>query len=634
MDRYSTTVAIKNLDAMGYDADPSSSTPCYKQAPIFHGLVPELKLAYTIYYDTASRGTIDFGSEISAFRGFHRTATFETGDINYYVIVSPTIKENLAHLSRIIGVPAMPPAFAVTGYNASSMMYADTPPEDPSITKALSKFLDSCSEHTLKPTGIYLSSGYTSLPHPTGPVRCVFQYNKERVPSPDDLFSSFPDTPLICNVKPWLLRHHPEYDHVSKIGGLIPRDEPMWSGGPNTSLPGRFVDFLSRSGYDWWVSRCRSALVGRGCRGIWVDNNEYELSDPAAPCGEGKIPVAIVRTAQTLLMAQASYEALKEAPRRPCVVTRGGGPGINRVACLTWTGDNYTSWASLQWNISQHHSLSLSGFAGVSSDVGGFAGPAPDGELLVRWCQSLAFSPRFTIHSWNDDLSVTEPWTHPEHVGAIRGLLEERFRIAPYIYALFASARWGPDGAGLGAPVSRPLHLEFPLDENTHADGRLDTSDPHLSNIASCDYMVGPSILVCPVYKKGVTGRSCYLPRRNDSSGSPTRWYCRNNGRWYDADGQASVYVRCALDSGAPIHFVLGGSIVQLEGEALVARDADGKAEALFYWDNETEGGATPWRKWARVRYDEALGGLSSEVVPGPWGAEGPGADVGRVVVV
>ena len=44
--------------------------------------------------------------------------------------------------------------------------------------------------------------------------------------------------------------------------------------------------------------------------------------------------------------------------------------------------------------------LSLSGFFNVGHDVGGFAGPPPEPELLVRWVQNGCFHPRFTIHSW------------------------------------------------------------------------------------------------------------------------------------------------------------------------------------------------------------------------------------------
>jgi alpha-glucosidase len=57
--------------------------------------------------------------------------------------------------------------------------------------------------------------------------------------------------------------------------------------------------------------------------------------------------------------------------------------------------------------------MSLSGLYNVGHDVGGFSGDKPDAELFVRWVQNGVMHPRFTIHSWNDDHTVNEPWMYP-----------------------------------------------------------------------------------------------------------------------------------------------------------------------------------------------------------------------------
>lgn len=36
----------------------------------------------------------------------------------------------------------------------------------------------------------------------------------------------------------------------------------------------------------------------------------------------------------------------------------------------------------------------------VGHDVGGFAGPVPEPELLVRWVQTGILHPRFLFNSW------------------------------------------------------------------------------------------------------------------------------------------------------------------------------------------------------------------------------------------
>ena len=65
-------------------------------------------------------------------------------------------------------------------------------------------------------------------------------------------------------------------------------------------------------------------------------------------------------------------------------VTRAGPPGIQRYA-QTWSGDNTTSWATLKWNIRTGLQMSLSGMFNIGHDVGGFYGPIPEPELLLRW---------------------------------------------------------------------------------------------------------------------------------------------------------------------------------------------------------------------------------------------------------
>ena len=63
---------------------------------------------------------------------------------------------------------------------------------------------------------------------------------------------------------------------------------------------------------------------------------------------------------------------------------------------------------------------SISGMSFTGSDIGGFAGPAPEPELLLRWIWCGVLLPRFSIHSANSDNTVTEPWMYPEHMDIVR----------------------------------------------------------------------------------------------------------------------------------------------------------------------------------------------------------------------
>ncbi|GMI09896.1 hypothetical protein TrVE_jg13455 [Triparma verrucosa] len=617
INRTSTKVFIKNVDAMGYTCSPEGSgKPLYKQWPIYSCYNAETETFYMIYYDTGSRGSVDLGYENSAFKGISKRVEFECGDLEYYFITGNSFAELNNTLAKIFGRPGCPTYRSVVGYNASSMMYADCD----NIVNTLKEFNDKAKSYDIPVDGFYLSSGYTTH----NQVRCVFNWDLEKVGGrPEQVFEN--NKGVIANVKPWLLECHPLFEELKSKGGFVkdangePVFEQCWSGGPNTSLPGCMVDFTTTAGYDFWVGKAREQLVNYGCTAIWVDNNEYEC-DGSGICGDGenKIPIGFIRPSQTLLMAQASLEALGGVEDK-LVVTRAGGPGIQRYAGLTWTGDNRTSWSSLQWNTAQHSSLGVSGFPGVASDVGGFAGPRPDKELFIRWCQSALFTARFTIHSWNDDGTITEAWSYDdETVSIIRQIISVRRKFGPTFFALFksASGEGGKDAervlGGTGVPVTRPLMYHFPSDPNCLADTPEDDFDPseqdvHLKDVASCDFLLGKNLLVCPIYKKGCIGRSVYLPQTSCGPNSrPTPWveYSDTLSRMLkhlSVNTKSGPHIACGIHDYLPPLFVLGNSGLCYAGE-------DGSATvAMFVTDKLKPAEAMGWYPkfgWLLVKYD------------------------------
>jgi alpha-glucosidase len=100
----------------------------------------------------------------------------------------------------------------------------------------------------------------------------------------------------------------------------------------------------------------------------------------------------------------------------------------------------------------------------VGHDIGGFSGPAPDAELLLRWVQFGIFMPRFSIHSWNDDHSVNEPWMYPIVTPYIRDLIKFRYRLIPYLYDLLWRSHRDYE------PIIRPTFHDFPEDENCYVE--------------------------------------------------------------------------------------------------------------------------------------------------------------------
>jgi alpha-glucosidase len=272
---------------------------------------------------------------------------------------------------------------------------------------------------------------------------------------------------------------------------------------------GAYLDFTNPKTIDWWKKGVTDSLLKYGVAATWNDNNEFEVWNTQAKIeGFGVLRRAMeCKPLQTLLMIRASRDAQREYSKsaRPFLVTRSGMVGMHRYV-QTWSGDNFTSWETLRYNIKMGIGLALSGISNFGHDVGGFSGPRPDPELFLRWVQSGIFMPRFSIHSWNDDHSVNEPWMYPEITSYIRDLIKFRYRLIPYFYDLMWRAYRDY------APITRPTFHDFPDDEKCYAE---------------CDDMLlGENLLVAAVVEPGMRARPVYLP-------AGANWYDFWTGDYY-----------------------------------------------------------------------------------------------------
>ncbi len=486
MDRAGQRYRLTNIDAMGYNA--RTTDPLYKHIPFYMTCRPDARHAFGLFYDTMSDCVLDLGKEIDHYHGPYRSFVAEHGDLDLYFIAGPGVDHVARRFTWLTGRPAFPPRWGL-GYSGSSMAYADAP----DAQARTNEFLARCAEHDILCDSFHLSSGYTSI----GNQRHVFHWNRDKFPDPAGLARSFLDQGVrICaNVKPCLLREHPLFSAAAEEGLLIAgaEGEPclvqFWDG------LGAYLDFTNPETLAWWKERVRDSLLGQGIAATWNDNNEYEIWTPTARVhGFGRERAATTcKPLQSLLMMRASRDAQQEhAPgERPFLVSRSGGVGMHRYV-QTWSGDNFTSWETLKYNIKMGLGLALSGISNTGHDIGGFTGPMPDPELFLRWVQCGVFMPRFSIHSWHEGGTVNEPWMHVETTPFVRDLIKLRYRLIPYLYLLLW--RYHRDYE----PMIRPTFYDFP-------------DDPRCW-IESDDMMVGPSLLVAPVVELRATTREVYLP--------------------------------------------------------------------------------------------------------------------------
>ena len=486
-------MSMSPKDAMGYN--PRETDSLYKHIPFYIKLNRGTRKAVGYFYHNTCECDFDMGREKSNYWKPHSRYRTDGGDIDLFLIAGPSVRQVVERYTDLTGKSAMLPRYAL-GYLGSSMYY---PELDKDCDDAILDFIDTTREEKIPVDGFQLSSGYCTVETDKGIKRCVFTWNKKRFKDPREFFAQMEKRGVTVspNVKPGILLIHPKLDEMKAKGMFIKAsgsDEPgigTWWGGK-----GVFADFTNPSTRTYWKEMLKENVLEYGTSSVWNDNCEYDsLVDKDCRCDfEGKGgTIGQLKSVMSNIMCHITDEAIHETftNTRPYIVCRSGHCGIQRYA-QTWAGDNLTCWDSLKYNIATILGMSLSGVANQGCDIGGFYGPSPEAELMVRWIQNGIFQPRFSIHSTNTDNTVTEPWMYGDCTDYIREAIGLRYQLSPYLYSLMERAH------ETGLPIMEPMCSAFQEDVKCYEEG--------------VDFMLGDSLLVANVVEKGAVSRKVYLP--------------------------------------------------------------------------------------------------------------------------
>ncbi|OAL19640.1 hypothetical protein AYO20_11615 [Fonsecaea nubica] len=567
MDLTARYFQVSATDCFGYEA--YATDPMYKHMPLLikatrHGCVAMVSTSH-------SRGSWSVGSEIDGLWGHFKVYRQDYGGLEEYLIMGRTLKDVVRSYAELAGFPLLAPRWAY-GYLSGGYRY--TMMDDPPAYQTLLDFAEKLKEHDIPCSAHQMSSGY-SIAETEPRVRNVFTWNKHRFPEPEKWTAQYHamGIRLLANIKPFVLASHPDYQYLAENRGLFTdhrngkaAEMRLWSAGGGESGTGSHLDFSSAAAYEWWA-RGVERLRGQGIDAMWNDNNEYTL-----PNDEWKLALETVpkakgninnnqgsdnvglwgRAMHTELMAKASYQGLLRAEPgvRPFVLTRSASIGTLRYACSSWSGDNMTSWESMKAAnaISLNAGLSLMHCYG--HDIGGFEGPQPSPELLLRWVQLGCHQIRFAINCFktspqdNQAGEVIEPWMYPEITPMIRKAIKRRYEMMPYIYSL------GLESHLTASPPQRWIGWGYESDPEVWTKALKSGEE---------QYWFGDTLLVGGVYQPGVDTARIYLPRRAEE-GFDYGYVNLNAPYEYHASGQW-VSVSSPWRESIPIFAKIGGAI-------------------------------------------------------------------------
>ncbi|HEY8154232.1 MAG TPA: glycoside hydrolase family 31 protein [Myxococcota bacterium] len=475
IDRRGRRFVLANTDNAAYG---EFSDPLYSSFPFYYGV--RGGKVYGLFFDNPAIPFFNMvldGTDEVLFGALD-------GEIDYYVMAGPEPARVARTYAALTGFTALPPKWSL-GYHQSRF--------DP---RSQAEYLEVAAEfrsRRIPADVLYFDLYYMDLLQ-------IFSWDPVRFPDPVGMNTTlesmgFKRVNIIDPVIHVLDRLWPTFDHYRFF---------------LTDAQGRSlindIFYGTLSWIDFTRSQTRAAykdllkiFLSTGVTAVWNDLNEPARNFmPEAVYdfdGERRSDLQ-ARNLYALNNVSLTSEALRELRpgERPWIIARSGYAGIQRYAA-NWSGDALSTFDALRVSVQISNSMGLSGQNFFGHDIGGFLGD-PSPELFIRWLAFGSYIPLFRNHSTDTSLP-REPWVFGEpYTSMAKSIIEQRYRLLPYLYSLFAEAAAG------GQPPVAPTLFHFPADEGSYAQDQ--------------EFMLGPQLLVAPVVQEGATTRTVYLPSGSD----------------------------------------------------------------------------------------------------------------------
>ncbi|CDJ99270.1 putative alpha-glucosidase [Microbacterium sp. C448] len=433
----------------------TSSEQAYKSVPFFLS-----SRGYGVLVNDPGHVSFEIGSE-----AVERTQFSVAGEtLEYFVIAGPTPKDVLERYTGLTGRPPVVPAWSYGLWLSTSFT---TDYDEATVTS----FIDEMARREL-PISVFHFDCFWMREFNW----CDFEWDPRVFPDPDGMLDRLHERDLrVCVwINPYIGQRSPLFAEAAAAGYLVRRADgsvwqwDLWQAGMG------LVDFTNPDATAWFQGKLR-ALVDQGVDCFKTDFGERIPVDVV--WHDGADP-ARMHNLYTHLYNKAVHDVLVDA--------RGAGDAVLFARSATaggqtmpvhWGGDSTSTFPSMAETLRGGLSLALSGFAHWSHDIGGFEG-TPDASVFKRW---TAFGLLGSHSRFHGSQSYRVPWMFDdEAVEVTRVFTRLKMRLMPYLFQV------GIDATRTGAPIMRPMVLEFPDDPGA---AYLDRQ-----------YMLGRDILVAPVF--------------------------------------------------------------------------------------------------------------------------------------
>lgn len=566
--RFTDPYRLMNTDVFEYEYD--SPMALYGSAPIVHAL--SQSSAVSVLWMNAAETWVDIHktkhrpgpkpasaalraasrddakalSGGSSTRSSHVHFMSESGILDLFVFMGPTLHRNMERYMSLVGRTALPQYFAI-GYHQCRWNYWS----DGDVKDVSSRF----DEADIPMDVIWLDIEY-SAEHMYG------MWDKKAFIDPSGMVQALDERgrKLVIILDPHLKKtdKYYLYKEARDLDLLVKNPDnktnyegECWSGQAS------WIDFFQPRTWSWWIDQFSliKHKLEANARNVFVWN---DMSEPAIFSGpEVSSPKDVlhypgwenrdIHNINGLILHNLTATGLKRrelgtrdtsgkvgVERRPFVLSRAWWLGSQRFGAI-WTGDNLGTWEHFANSVPMILQNGMGGMSFCGADIGGFFGN-PDTELLVRWYQAGIFEPFFRAHA-HIDTKRREPYLYDGAVGdALRGLLRLRYKMLPVWYTAFWHSSLN------GQPVLKPQALVFP-----HDTAGFDVDD---------QYFLGDSgLLIKPPTTKGASHVDIYLADDED-------YYHHFTGHVYRAPG-GRVAVPAPLSDHVPM-LQRGGSVVPM----------------------------------------------------------------------